>query len=222
MTRDISRDDLVLYLDGELDPEATAEVEAALERDASLRATLASLSESTALLRVAFGSAREENPADPLAERVQRMVSTAVHPQAVTAFAPNPRGRQRWWIPAAIAASVAVIAAGLGGGYLISDARVTREIARLEAVRQQDREAFELALQNALETQASGTRVDWRGADANGSITPIRTFKSADGQWCREFRVDGPADAAADPQHAIACRAPEGRWRTRLPVLIES
>lgn len=222
MTRQVTKDDLVLYLDGELDVEANAEVEAALARDASLRATLASLSEGTALLRAAFAPARAEAAGDPVAQRIEAMMATATNLAKEPVRVAHQPGFRRWWIPAAVAASVAVIAAGLGGGYLISDARVTREIARLEAAQQQDRQAFELALQQALETQLSGTSVAWQGTDANGTITPIRTFKSADGQWCREYLIESAAGAAAERQHAIACRTPEGGWKTRLPVLVES
>jgi surface antigen len=47
-------------------------------------------------------------------------------------------------------------------------------------------------------------------------ITPVRTFRSESGQWCREFVrvVEGPSDR--ETLRGIACREGEGHWRPRI------
>ena len=220
----IEDDDLVRYLDGELDAEAIGAVEAALAQDAVLRARLATLSEGTALLRAAFSAPQHGAASDHLTDKIASMLAAAERTSISVAPTPRATTGRRWLLPVAVAASIAVLAAGIGGGFLASDARLAGELARIEAVREKDRLAFETALQMALETQTSGTSVAWEGAGTGtrGTITPVRTFKSADGQWCREYSVAPLSDGAAERQHAVACRAPEGHWKVRLPVLIDS
>lgn len=224
MSAAVEDDDLVRYLDGELDAAAIEAVEAGLARDPALRARLVALSKGTALLRAAFTAPKHDDASDRLAHKVASMLAAAQR-VSVSAATPVRAGTgRRWILPVAVAASVAVLAAGIGGGFLASDARVAGELARIEAAREQDRLAFELALQKALETEVSGTTVAWEGAGTGtrGTITPVRTFKSADGQWCREYAVAPLADGAAGREHAVACRAPEGRWTVRLPVMVDS
>lgn len=98
---------LVAYLDGEVDEAQFAEIVEWLERDPSLRARLAGLSETTALIREAFEPVLRE----PVPERL----FAATHPQEdsnVVAFQPKAAARSRlhstrWWISMATAASFA-------------------------------------------------------------------------------------------------------------------
>ncbi len=126
--------------------------------------------------------------------------------------------------PTAIAASVAVIALGLGGGYFVADTRIDAARTQLAAQHLEDQRAFELALNQALEKQASGQSVSWRNPESGngGTVTPVRTFKSASGEWCREYAYDIPTETGTETLHAVACRAPEGRWLTRVPAQVRS
>ena len=218
----VSHDDLVRYLDGELDAEEARAVERALAADPSLRNTLRSLSEGTALLRAAFNEPVHGAVPQALAERVSASLAKARG--GTPSWASRRLAPRRGYIPVAVAASVAVIALGLGGGYLVSDARLAGERARFEALLQEDRQAFELAVQDALERQTSGTSVAWHnpGSGNGGTVTPIRTFKSSNGEWCREYAHEAKTASGAERRHAIACRAQQGRWETRVPVFVQS
>lgn len=75
----------------------------------------------------------------------------------------------------------------------------------------------------ALETRVSGKPATWRNPDSGsyGTVEPVRTFRAANGQWCREYIQT--ADLAAElfqpaRRRAIACRDPDGQWRTRLEL----
>ncbi|MSO70100.1 MAG: hypothetical protein EXQ98_07485 [Alphaproteobacteria bacterium] len=87
-----------------------------------------------------------------------------------------------------------------------------------------DGQTHVLALNEALEKQISEQSVAWHNPQSGnrGSVTPIRTFKSATGEWCREYAYDVPAASGTETLHAVACRAPEGRWQNRVPALVES
>jgi surface antigen len=76
--------------------------------------------------------------------------------------------------------------------------------------------AMSSAIQDALENNASGEVVEWWNLDTGdrGTVTPLRTFMSAAGLPCREYRVMAVhGDAGSEFQNAIACREVDGVWR---------
>ena len=70
MTPTIGSDDLVRYVDGEMDADEARAVEAAAAADPSLRNTIRSLSEGAALLRAAFNEPVHATAADELSTRI--------------------------------------------------------------------------------------------------------------------------------------------------------
>jgi len=220
MTQYIHPESLVAYVDGQLDQSETARVEAALAGDPEARETVRRLRESAELLRSAFN--------EPLNTPVPARVLEAIHAAAAERAAGQARegGSGTWrspW-PVALAASLAMLIVGLGGGLLLVDYRVEQEIARLRAVGQADQRVREAALFEALETHVSGEAFAWRNPDSGktGEITPVRTFKNRDGRWCREYTAVEALDDNAEIRRAIACRAPEGQWKTRLVLIGDS
>jgi surface antigen len=113
---------------------------------------------------------------------------------------------------------------GLGGGLLLIDYRVEQELAGLRAVGQAEQRVREAALFQALEKHASGEAIAWRNPDSGktGEISPVRTFKNRGGRWCREYTAMEALDGNTEIRRAIACRAPEGQWKTRLVLISDS
>lgn len=74
----------------------------------------------------------------------------------------------------------------------------------------------EVELQQALETQPSGTAVTWQSTPEGqfGMVKPVRTFRTNNG-YCREYLVtlQGP-DGVDSSWRDIACRDAAGVWRT--------
>ncbi len=70
-------------------------------------------------------------------------------------------------------------------------------------------------LQQALETQPSGTAVTWQSTPEGqlGTVKPVRTFRTNNG-YCREYLVtlQGP-DGVDNSWRDIACRDAAGVWR---------
>jgi anti-sigma factor RsiW len=214
MTKTIEPDTLVAYVDGQLDQSETARVESALVEDAEAREVVRRLRESAELLRSAFNEA--------LNAPVPARVVEAVHATAATGRGVGGLWRSPW--PVALAASLAFLIIGFGSGLLLVDYRVEQELARLQAVGQAEQRAREAALFQALERNVSGEAVAWRNPDSGkiGQITPVRTFKNRDGQWCREYTAMEALAGEAQTRRAIACRVPEGQWKTRAVLISDS
>lgn len=83
---------------------------------------------------------------------------------------------------------------------------------RLDAA---DRQAQREAAYYALETQRSGTRVDWRNLESGhyGHIQPVRTYTNTRGQDCREFMSQVSLGTARQKVQGTACREPDGSWQ---------
>ncbi len=79
---------------------------------------------------------------------------------------------------------------------------------------QASREQAKEAVQKALETRVSKSKLDWRDSQGGlkGSVTPLRTFKNPSGDYCRVYRevvYAPPTDLTAT---RVACRNGKGIW----------
>jgi len=95
------------------------------------------------------------------------------------------------------------IAGGLIGGA-IGD--------RMDAA---DRRESERAAQQAFETAPSGQSTGWTNPDSgnHGTITPTRTFQTANNEYCREFQQTVVIGGEEEQAHGTACRQSDGSWR---------
>lgn len=71
-----------------------------------------------------------------------------------------------------------------------------------------------MAVQTALETRQTGEAYVWTAPGiTSGTVTPLRTWRSLSGHWCRAFEErlqldDGRRDTAS----GVRCRGDGGRW----------
>jgi hypothetical protein len=210
---------LVAYVDGQLGGHEIEAVETALAGDPEARETVRALREGTGLLQAAFN--------DPMNESVPpRILETINHAANQTADQATPQGRAatpRVW-HMALAASFAALVIGLGFSLYLTDQRVERQLAALEARLEADQRYREAELSKVLEKHVSGETVVWENPDSgsSGEITPVRTFKSSKGQWCREYSANAWLGENQEFQRAIACREAGGLWKTRLVLMTDS
>ena len=223
MRAEIAVETLMAYVDGDLNAEATSEVEAYLTRSPAASETVRSLREGTALVRTAYNEALER----PVPEALRQAIDDAFEAQVQHPAAPAA-GAGRLAAPGqiamAVAACVAFLVVGAGGAYLASSLLVDREIARLETARAADKQMIETVVNEALEKQLSGVTVAWRSAESgsHGSVTPVRTFKNVGGRWCREYLWTTIVGTQTERRRAIACREPDGIWQKRVEMLSDS
>lgn len=67
----------------------------------------------------------------------------------------------------------------------------------------------------ALEQNKSGASSTWTNPDSghSGSVTPTRTYQTAQGQYCREFQQTVTIDGKSETAYGTACRQPDGSWK---------
>ena len=200
----LSDEILVAYVDGELAPERAAEVAAALADDADARQTVEVFRQSAEAAKNAYDAVASQPVPDRLLKAIGAPVTTD---DAVVDLASRRRPARGWRAALPLAASIALIV-GLGAGYLL--ARLAETPAG----------GFEMALNDILESHASGAPVAWRdptGDDA-GDITAVATFKGKSGLFCREFERSRPTAAGDNLAFGVACRATDGRWHVEALI----
>ena len=74
-------------------------------------------------------------------------------------------------------------------------------------------------VQNALENTLSGMVLSWKNPLSGhyGSVTPIRTFRSKSGSYCREYHETLTIGNRTENYTDAACRDPAGQWK---PVVV--
>lgn len=76
-------------------------------------------------------------------------------------------------------------------------------------------------VQDALETALSRRTRTWINETSghSGSVRPLRTFRIADGRYCRQYREYVTSDDGRAVAVRIACRDRDGVWRVpRAPT----
>lgn len=79
----------------------------------------------------------------------------------------------------------------------------------------QDKLMAERASQKSLETQSAGSKMEWKNPDTGhqGYVMPTRTFKTKEGQYCREFTQEVKIGNNVEKAYGTACRQPDGHWK---------
>ena len=69
--------------------------------------------------------------------------------------------------------------------------------------------------QNSFETAKTGQTQSWSNPDSghSGTITPIKTYQTQSGQYCREFTQTIQVGGKKEQGYGTACRQPDGTWK---------
>jgi anti-sigma factor RsiW len=126
---------LVVYLDGELDADERAHVEAWLDADPAIRDRLLALAESAKMLHNAFADFVTEPVPERLIAAARGEIATATEAEIVVLRPPRPSApppsSRRWLVQLATAAGLFGLVVGGGVGYfgnsLLSPPRVAAE-----------------------------------------------------------------------------------------------
>jgi hypothetical protein len=202
---------LMAYADGELDPDTSVQVQAAMAGDADMARRVARHRTMRDDVYATFAPVLDE----PVPQRLRDALHQA---QPAPAFAPRPAANHsRWSLPTwgALAASL-VVGVLIGKMALPMFESGGRQGVAADTVATVDgRMAAGGALARALSQQL---------ASAPGQGQPVSigiTFRAADGQFCRSFTLhDGGRQASA--LAGLACKAPEADDRWIIPVLVET
>lgn len=197
-------DVLSAFMDGRLSPESEGEIRQRISCDRMLASRVERFRRADAAARDWFGASLEEPPA-AMADAVRR---------GFTARKPAGRSLPHAWLaPLAVAAGIAAVAV-IGLNHEV-DRRVSQSVAQMRLEREADLQMLASAMQEALETRVSGTEVIYRNDSTGTSVklTPLRTWRNQQGQWCREFAEVFSEPAAGPAPLSIACRQSDGSWQ---------
>ncbi len=217
-------DDAVLmaYLDGELEPDERAAVENYLQQNPAARATLEKWAVNDALVTNLLDEALSR-PLPPIAALDARRHSGPVnharppaeHRSLVAGLFGGLRngkqGGMPGWAMAAGFMAIGLLVGGLlGQNYTLRQVNQTYMQAGLLAPQVQLQ--AQQVMNKALEQQLSGESVTWQAPDsgAQGSVTPVRTFRTDEGVFCREFLEERVVYGQSYQARGIACRGDKG------------
>lgn len=100
------------------------------------------------------------------------------------------------------------VAVGTMAGALIG-----REIG--SSLDRADRVEMERTAQYSLEHNRTDEPGSWRNPDSghSGSITPKKTYRTAEGRYCREYQQTVIIGGEEHQAYGTACRQPDGTWK---------
>tara|TARA_R110000868_G_scaffold64985_7_gene195039 strand:- start:4363 stop:4845 length:483 start_codon:yes stop_codon:yes gene_type:complete len=80
-----------------------------------------------------------------------------------------------------------------------------------------DKAAMRQSSQYALEATKTGHTSNWSNPDSgnSGSVTPTKTYKTAEGEYCREYQQTVTVGGKTQDAYGTACRQPDGTWKVR-------
>ncbi|MEO1014807.1 MAG: hypothetical protein AAFX08_06405 [Pseudomonadota bacterium] len=206
-------DALSAYMDGELNADEAAALERRLQTDAALRARLDDLRAVDKALNNAFDLQALEVPAS-IEAMVAANDAASVDGSGAGGVVPFPkRGRaiRQPFVPAAIAASVALIAGYIAGSAPSTpapDGGAANLIAFAGPL------AADHPIAEALNATPSGSAFAVKGVDAGEEVRPILSFQATDGAFCREFE----AGSLTTSMRGVACREDDEAWAVRVAV----
>jgi len=204
-------EDLSAFVDGER-ADASETVRADVVNDGESAALLAEIGSVDSLVRTHYRGEADQPVPDRLVAAIDRGFKMR-----------RARHKHNVWNTSwmSIAASLLIAAFGLAGAFYVAEQRAQTQIAAYEARWKAGQRALEAALQDTLETKASGTEVSFASgtADFQGRISPTRTYRSRTGHWCREFSEVIESGGVREHRRGLACREDSGGWQ-RLETTI--
>ncbi|XHC09324.1 hypothetical protein ABWH98_17475 [Labrenzia sp. ac12] len=130
---------------------------------------------------------------------------------------PAPRHAHASWtgVLIQIAAALVMVAGTFGFTTYWMQTRMDSAVSSLAAHMETERMLLAQTVQEALETKVSGEPVfvgqegDWREI-----LTPIKTYRSKSGHWCREYLRETTFSRLDLSIRGTACRDENGTWVT--------
>lgn len=207
----ITDEKLSAYIDGELVADEIAAIDHALKSDAALAARVDDMRRPDRLIAAAYGEIDKEPMPDAVMQLLQpgpdqfkSEMDDNVIQFPLQRFLQTP---QQWATP--LAASLA-LAIGVGLGLQLAGGNGAGESDNFLIAQSIDATS---PIHHALETTSSAETI----TAGEAIITPVLTFKSIDGDYCREFTITSGELA----NRAVACRHYD-QWKLKFAVVVHS
>ena len=220
---------LIAYIDGELDSNTAREVEERLATDEAAKRFVERGREISSLARVAFNDTLHEE----VPEHLKSVISSGssggnqVQPTDDGNVIAIPKKNAKksgasgnWGRALPMAAALAGLLIGAGGGYEFSGKKHEQNLRLAAITLEQDNLAMGKTLNQALEVNLSGAPMTWSNPDSGqtASFTPVNTYQDKTGRFCREYRKDLVVGGETSSTFGLACRSDKGVWETRYLI----
>ena len=102
---------------------------------------------------------------------------------------------------------LAAVAVGAVAGALIGS-EIGKSLDRADQLYMQQ------TAQRSLDSSPAGTTSTWQNPDSghSGTVTPTRTYKKNNGEYCREFQQTVTIGGNIEEAYGTACRQEDGTW----------
>ena len=200
------------YLDCALSPEATADATIQIQETQDVAAEVGRRAAQRTLVRRVL-MARNETAIEATRSDdgfIARRLAARI--QESDTQVPQPPLSRRWPIRIA-AAAVLALCVGALSGIAGAEWRVKQVQKQFALASAEERNALDSMIQIALESKRSGETFTNQENGLPAKVTPVRTYKSVSGQWCREFVLEQVASMPVPAMRALACRTKSGKWQ---------
>ena len=204
------------YIDGEMDERQRLDMQQELSSDPVSSRYIEDIESLQRQLRSALHAVARRPPSDGLERTLHRM-KTAGNAARRPLFI--------WRQPVlAMAAGLALLGIGFGAGLFSANQQFDRRISALEDGRNRALDEVGLVLNRVLEHSPSGQAVAWRSDrhDASAELTPIRTLKTPDQRYCREYRETLVINGEREERRGLSCRTGKEQWEKLLLIPSEA
>jgi len=199
--------DIGALMDGEFSDSQRHKLESRLFKDQEARDLFRGLAHDNELLRKAVPSVETRYGSADL----EAVIEAGFSERENAARRKRVAGR----ILRQTAAAAILIAGTFGVTSIWMQKQVDTEIAGIAARMEKNHSLLSSAIQEVLETRISGEVVRVVGADNwAGTLTPISTYKSTSGHWCREYLRETNYGTYQPTIRGTACRNQDGIWTT--------
>lgn len=216
---------LMAYVDGELDAQTAHEVEQHLLTDPQARRFVENLRSLDNTLQTAYPEPSLDSLHPGLIAAIRASSKAGQDDHTVVSFAKAKTsrvqafasGNQSWKLLAACLSGLVIGAVG-GAEYMTNAIQSAEQNAM--ATLAQDKTQIAQSIQNTLEFEKSGTSIVWENPETGhmATVTPIRTMKNAQSQFCREYRLEDTLGGETQTTFGVACRNADKKWVTEYEI----
>ncbi len=201
---DISETDLMRLADGELPTHERLALEGIIESNPAAKQKLARLRRQNELIRLSFQEHQDELALARLKTNIRQQFKQ--HDRRAA-------GSNRAF-GTALAASVAISVIAAVFAYMFGVQHADNKVDQLLAMQAMERSLRQETIETALETTTGGESLTWSSptSGTHGIITPLNTFRSAGGRFCRELTVTTKSAMSEEIAQGVACRHQSGGW----------
>ncbi|HXK56862.1 MAG: hypothetical protein KDI74_15185 [Gammaproteobacteria bacterium] len=121
----------------------------------------------------------------------------------------------------ALAASIILLVIGFQAGTLSLDYKIEKKMLVMETEKRVALAAVESERNRVLEYLPSGQTTIWKSDNGyiQAELMPIRTLRTENNQYCREYKEVVVQNEKSESRHAVSCRQGKEVWRTKLILL---